>query len=695
MDKGISFQDYLYIIFAKKWIVLSIFLVTLIATIIYTFSTPKIYKATATVMIEPGNIVSSSFSTGRFSYPIVNIQNYCEILNSKAVAKRAVDKLKEDDFNLSFLNQPEPAETLLLMRSIKLVMDSDVIEINGIGRSTGEAVAIANAMVDAFMEEQLVFIRKGIVEQSDFLKIQIPKVQFDLEESEREIKDFKERTKIISLRDEVKVLVEVLANFDELYNSSLATKKSIQSRLAFLENQLTEQKLDFISEITEVSIPCVIELRKQLTFLKTDYSLYMVQGLSENDPKLLDLNESIEKTKSKLIEETKKIVNEQISYVDPLSSSHDLVDKILELKIEVSAIKSENEVFLEIKKKYEDKLYSLPLSEFKLAPLERERRGNAIAYELLVKSYKEMQVSKAGTVSNVRIIDRAGTSKVPIKPNKKLNLMLGVIFGAILGLGGAFIADYVGASVKTSKDVKIHFNLPVFGSIPKVSNPNLLEHSGNSHISEAYKEIRTNIGFSNPDCPIKTILVTSSVPREGKSTVASNIGIVLTQLGKEVLLVDVDLRRPVLAKVFGIENKKGITDILTKKANWTSVINSTKIENLNLLTSGKIPPNPSELLGSQQMDVLIKELKKNFDYIIFDVPPAVNVTDAAVLSSKLDGVLIVVEANKTNKLAISRAKENLERVNAKILGVILNKVPAGYTPGYNSYYRYYTSEKEA
>lgn len=699
MDKEITFQDYLYVIFTKRWIVISIFLITLGATIIYTFSTPKVYKATATVMMEPGSIAGSPFRGSRFYYPVVNIRNYCEILNSKAVAERAVDKLKEAGFKFSFLNNPEPAETLLLLRSIKPIMDSDIIKIDGIGGSPEKAVAIANAIVDAFMEEQLFSIRKGIAERREFLEAQIPRVQSDLEEAERKIKKFKERNKIVSLPDEITELVGELAEFDGLYNESGATYESLQNRLNFLKNQLAEQNLVLVDEIAKVSSPYILELRKQLTFLETNYSLYLIQGLLENDPKLMDLKESIERTKAKLIEETKKIVNKQIPSLDPLSFSRELVDKILELEVEVSAQEAEKDAFFKIKRNYEKKLYSLPASEFELAQLERGKKVSAIAYELLMKSYEETQVSEAGTVSNVRVVDRAGTSKVPIKPKKKLNLMLGTIFGIILGIGGAFVADYVGASIKTPKDIKIHVNLPVFGAMPKVSKPNLMEHSRNSPIAEAYRTIRTNIGFANPDCPAKTILVTSSVPREGKSTIASNLGIIMAHLDKKVLLVDADLRKSVLAKVFGVEKDKGITDILVKKVDWSSVINSTKIENLDLLASGKIPPNPSELLGSQRMDALIKELQKNFDYIIFDAPPVVSVTDAVILSSKLDGVLLVVEANRTNKLALSHAKENLMRVNAKILGVILNKVPSGYAPygypHYRSYYRYYTSKEEA
>jgi capsular exopolysaccharide synthesis family protein len=316
----------------------------------------------------------------------------------------------------------------------------------------------------------------------------------------------------------------------------------------------------------------------------------------------------------------------------------------------------------------------------------------------VVRKYKEAQIAEAGTISNVRIIDRAGTSKIPIKPRKKLNLALGTIVGIVLSIGCALIVDFVGAPIKTSKDVMLVSNLPVLGSIPNVrgafSKQYLIQHHKSSHISEAYRTLRTNIEFVSPDFPTKTLLLTSSKPREGKSTVASNLAIVMALLGKKILLIDTDLRKPRLENFFEIKSEKGVTSILIREIPISSAIVSTQIENLSLIPVGRIPPNPSELLGSQQMDNLIKKVKEEFDYIIFDAPPILNVTDTIVLAAKMDGVLIVVEANKTNKFVFSQAKEALEKVNTRILGVILNKIPSTYIP-YYGYHRYYFSSSSA
>ncbi|MBI4722222.1 MAG: polysaccharide biosynthesis tyrosine autokinase [Candidatus Stahlbacteria bacterium] len=695
MEKETAFQDYLYVLFTKKWIILAIFVAIFGTTLFYTFTATKVYRATATIIIEPKNVSTSQLAMARFSYPTINTRNYCEILNSKAVAEHAAIILKDRGSKFSFLNSICPGETLLTFIDIEPIMESDIIRVNANSGSPDAAASIANAIVDAFIEEQLSTARRGIAEQCKFLDSQIPITEANLEESEKKIKEFKEKNKIVSLSDEATELAKVLTEFDKLYGESEVSCNALQNQLALTKQQLNEQKATLLDDITKVSTPHISLLRKQLTDLQTSYSLYLVQGLSKDNPKLVDLQNSIDGTKSKIVEETKKIIDKQIPSLDPLSSSQELVDGILKLEIELGTKNAEKKALSKIINQYEDKLCSLPASEFKLAQLERARAVNANAYELLVSSYKETQISESGTISNVRIVDRAGTSQIPIKPKKKLNLLLGGIVGIVLAIGGAFLIDYISAPVRTTRDVQLCTNLAVISSIPRVSKSNklslLINHSP-SYVSEAYKILRTNIGFTNPDSPVKVILVTSATPKEGKSTIASNLAIAMAQLGKNVLLADADLRKPTLTKIFNLENNNGITNVLIRETDISSAIVSTAIENLSLISSGKIPPNPSELLESHQMDILIETLKEKFDYVIFDTPPAVGVTDAVILSKKIDGVLIVVEAGRTNKFMLSHIKENFERVNAHLLGIVLNKVfPIHPSNGYYHYRSHYHS----
>lgn len=719
-EKGITFQDYLYIIFARRWIIISVFLITFVSTAIYTLTAPKTYEANAVLMIEPesapGTILEYGYSP--WAFQPVNIQKYCERLKSRDIAQATVDKLKVIDnssSDLTALKSPDPAGTVGKSITIKPFLDADIIKVYGRAGTPREAAAIANAVADAFVEQRLLAIRGEIAKQREFLEEQIPIVEAKLMESEEKVKIFKEKNKLVSLSAETETSTRELAEAERLYGEVEATLSSSKSRLESLEKQLVEQKTSLAEDITHVSSPHILGLRKELVELETDYSMYLVQGLQESDPQMRRLKKNIDETKSKLRQETRKIADKELPSLDPLSYAHQLVDQILILRVEISAQEAKKDALAKLRKRYERKLRALPMKELELSRLEREKELNKSTYLMLTQKYEEIKISEAGKVSNVGVVDRAVEPRFPVKPKKRLNLSLGIVVGLILGLGTAFLLEYLDTSIKTPKDIERYVKLPILGSIPrlktsaetqdeisKIISHLLVKQPTKSHISEAYRSLRTNLQFINPDNPLKTILVTSTIPKEGKSTVSTNLSIAMAQMGEKVLLADTDLRKPILKKLFEIKSDKGITDVLIEKADLDSVIIPTKMENLSLLIAGKIPPNPSELLGSQKMEAVLEKLKEKFDFIVFDTPPAATVTDAAVLGAKVDGVLFVAQVGKVDREALFHVKEIFERVRAKILGVVLHMVPSTRGPyGYRypyyyyHYYHYYPSEEKS
>jgi len=268
-----------------------------------------------------------------------------------------------------------------------------------------------------------------------------------------------------------------------------------------------------------------------------------------------------------------------------------------------------------------------------------------------------------------------------------------------------FLREYVDTSLKSMEDVE-RTGFPVLGSIPIIAPQRVSKHTRGedgeilriesrlvthfvpkSPISEAYRTLRTNIQYAKVDRPIKTVLVTSAGPEEGKSTSVANLAITFAQMGTKTLLVDTDLRRPVLNGIFGLSRAEGLTNVLVGKITMEEAIKPTKIDNLHLLPSGTLPPNPSELLASDAMGKLLGDVAKQFSIVLFDSPPVIPVTDAAVLSTKLDGVILVVKSGETRKEALLRGRDLLENVSARVLGVVVNGVNIDQM--YGSYYRYY------
>jgi succinoglycan biosynthesis transport protein ExoP len=302
-----------------------------------------------------------------------------------------------------------------------------------------------------------------------------------------------------------------------------------------------------------------------------------------------------------------------------------------------------------------------------------------------------------GVTNYISVVEPATVPSAPIGPKTRTNVLLAAVVGVMLGAGFAFLIEYLDDTIKSPDDIIQALGLSPLGAISRIDGKSYEDKlvaaiHPRSPISEAYRILRTNIQFSAVDKPLGTLLVGSPNPIEGKSITLANLGVVMAQAGLSAILVDSDLRRPVLHKIFDLPNKEGLTTaLLDGELNLDGRLQATQVENLKVLTSGPLPPNPSELLGSQKMKSLIEALKGKADVILFDSPPTLVVTDAAVLAGQVDGVLLVTEAGNTRREMAQRAKEDLLKVGANVLGAVLNKLsPRG--AGYYYYYYYYSRD---
>jgi succinoglycan biosynthesis transport protein ExoP len=299
----------------------------------------------------------------------------------------------------------------------------------------------------------------------------------------------------------------------------------------------------------------------------------------------------------------------------------------------------------------------------------------------------------ASSADNLVVESPAILPDVPVSPRPLLNIGVGLLAGLLAGLGLAFLLDYLDQSVRSDELLRERTGLVPLGHIAFVpAKPDkrgeLVALVGDSHVAEAYKSLRTNLLFSSIDKEIKTIVITSASPGEGKSRTAANLAIVLAQAGHLTLLVDADFRRPSLHKMFGKVRNVGLSNLIVGETDLSTVLaRDEQVENLVVLPSGPTPPNPSELLGSGQMKSLLGRFRQDFSYIVIDTPPVNAVTDASVLAASTDAAMLVIDANKATYTAVLHAKQSLDRVNARVLGVVMNKMKAA---GAGYYYNQYT-----
>ena len=328
-------------------------------------------------------------------------------------------------------------------------------------------------------------------------------------------------------------------------------------------------------------------------------------------------------------------------------------------------------------------------------PQQAQVLANTIAYAF-IESNTEDWLSQPGSVSVVEVGELPGS---PVKPRSTLNTALAALAGLAIAIGVALLFEYLDDTVKTAEDLETT-GLVALGGVARFPRPRTEAESlmvGSQHRSsaaEAYKVLRTNVQFSTLDRPGQTLLVTSANPGEGKTTTVANLALAIAQTGKRVVAVDSDLRRPNLHKLFGLSNTGGLTSaLLSKEASLDGYVQSTQFENLTVLTSGPLPPNPSELLSSHRLDAVLETLKRQADVVVFDSPPALAVADASILASKVDGTILVVDSGKTRVDALRRACETLGRSKTKVLGGILNKLsPKGR--GYYYYHYYYGTAED-
>ena len=749
-ERQVSLQDYVRILYNGRWVILTCFAVIMAITVFITFTTDPVYEASAKLMVEEkGGMEQTLFDIGGFMKKETMINNQVEILKSRSLAETVIQRLQESEFadQLEIFNHDgefnrsviasigeffgasdsggsdlTPDEIIEDLRErivVAPIRDTDMIQIKVEAPSPEEAAFITNMVATCYSERNRLSSQEEVRQVKNFLEGQLDKVKEGLIRSEDALKNFKQEEKVVALSQETQELIRKLAEFERLYNEALTDYNASEQRLAYINSQLDRSRQNF--DLQNISATPYFEgLQRGLAEQQSKRTIYVAslinQGVfNENDPQIKKFDDQIEQLHKQLREEIAKLARVEI--FDPVNLSSNLIVRKIEIEANLQALQPKVKSLKTIVDDYSRELETLPGKSLQLARLERAATVNEKMYLMMQEKYEESRITEVGQLGQVRIIDSAKAPKIPIKPRKKLNLIVGALIGFGLGLGLTFLTEYLDNSIRSLEDVE-QVGLTVLGSIPVINEDEiekrikLASESTNGHngtvqhaetkllaarlithvapkspISEAYRTFRTNLQYTRIDQPRKALLVTSPGPGEGKSTSVSNLAITMAQMGSKVLLIDSDLRRPVLHSIFKLDRRVGLSNVLIGRASVEEAVKETAIDNLYVMPCGTLPPNPSELLGSSAMTHTLDELKSRFDIVLFDSPPIIAVTDAAVLSPRLDGVILVLKSGQTDRDATFRAYTLLKNVNVPVLGALLNGVQIENM--YGSYYYYY------
>lgn len=712
------FLDYLHILRRRKWIVLLCLLGIIIPVIILNQLLPPIYEAEAVIIYEEPKDTMFALDVGQPFYNKSATLNLAEQIKSRAIAievARTLPKKIFDTFKFPDSRSPDFSQEKFMARllqknvTVEGIRGTDILKIKVQANNPSAAKIIADTYLDRVLDWNLQKKREETSNVRHFVEDQLKIFQDNLSTAEDQLKKFKEENKIISLDEASTTILNRISEAELAYNQVKTERGALEQRKRYIDQKTQEIDPSFTISYS----PLAKQMKKRLNELEVRYSSNRVQGYLENQSEMISLKQEINQIKNKIVQELMNTAQHG-NPIDPLSQIRNLYQESITIGVDLETLKAREQTLKKILDDYDTKLEALPEQELKLARFIRSREVNDKIYSMLLEKLQEARITEASKVGDVQIIDNAEMPIFPIKPKKGKNIIIGFILGLGIGVGLAFFCESLDTSLKSQEDVEKYMDLTVLASIPAIAKNGvmnkkkkykhtevsyagklLFELQKGSPLYDAFQSLQLNFSFINTDKNLKSILITSATVGEGKTLNAINTALTFSNTDTKTLLIDCDLRRPMVHKILNYKGEPGLTNVLISKVPIEEAIQKIKDTNLHLLSCGTIPPNPSELLNTTRMREVLTELKNLYDMIVIDAPPLIAVIDPIILSKEVDGVCLVIKSGMTSFDAANKAKHILENSGAKIIGAILNDVNLKNIYGYyKDYYAYYNVDKK-
>jgi capsular exopolysaccharide synthesis family protein len=710
-EKEVHLRDYWKVIHKRRWIVVAFFFIVLIATAVGTLTMKPIYRGTATIQINKENPQIVDFKE-IFAVNTMDMDYYqtqYKILESRTLARRVIQTLKfserpefqpkpETPFQkwksslrtslLGFFGSPDQeasesgGETFLINHfltklKIEPIRNSRLVKIHFDSNSPQLSTQVSNTLAAAYIQQNLEARFVSTEQAKQWLTRQLEDLKAKVESADENLQEFGSKHDIISLEEKENVTMQRLTELNETLTKAEAERMAKEA----LYKQTQGRNFDSFPSILENKL--IQDLKQTIIQLEAQY-MKLSETFKPEYPEMVRLKNQMESLQKRLNSEIDKII---------LGMRSDYESSLRKEALLRQAFQQQKAKALEMKEKGIQ--YNI---------LKREADTNRDLYKGLLLRMKEAGVSAGITASNIQIVDQAELPTKPYKPNKRLNLLLAAVVGLFLGVGLAFFFEYLDNTIKTPEDLEQWARLPSFGMVPEISNGRRrrLERGASypvelityghpkSMLSEAYRSIRTSILLSFSEKPPKKITITSPNPAEGKTTTVINTAIALSQTGAQVLIIDADMRKPKVHKIFNHENGMGLSNFLSGHGDLDSIVEESEVPNLFFIPAGPVPPNPSELLGSNLFKNMLASLETRFDHILLDSPPVLGFADSIILSTCVNGVILTVLGGRTPRETLLRAKEALQQSQTKILGVVINRVDIRRSDYGYYYYRYHS-----
>lgn len=737
----IDLMDYWRVVVRRKWIILAFAGAIIILTGIFSFLATPLYKSTATLLIEEEYSkmlsIDEAFGESRMVQDMRSYNTQLRLLTSKSLSEQVARKLnllarpefeagqkpktsllsaikyivtlkwllprkKEEERESGSLQPQNPytgvANILRSRIQVSPIRDTKLVELSFTFPSPLLATEIANTLAEEFIDFSIEKRYSTTQQASNFLDEQIADLRDEIGAKERELQRYSQEKDILFLSESESQAVSAFATLNEAYNQARLERINAEAELRELRNPEGDAVPQFISD------PAIQQLKTEYTRLRAESEEKKGQ-LKADHPEMMRIQARLKSLKDEI---NRAADAAEAKYKAALNKEGSIRATLDRQRADVAKMNS-NAIF------YNNLKIEVESKRKQLNTLTEKRDETKLSAQL-----------RGLNASNISIIDRAEVPRRPVSPKKKTNLLVALLIGLFGGVGLCFLFDYLDDTLKGPDDVERLVNLPSLGvipylppeglgkskgygtyyerrygysranpekehTLPEVKEIELINHLyPDLPLSEDYRTVRTSILLSHADRPPKSIVFTSAVTQEGKTATVANLATSFAQLQERVLLADLDLRKPRLHRLFKIKNIGGLTGYLAGKLSLKDIVQKTFIDNIWLVPSGPISPNPAELLNSKKMKDFLDEVTQVFDLVLMDSPPVLAVVDSVIISSIAESVALIVRGGKTRRKALSAAVEELERARAKIIGIIFNGMNVAKEGAYYAkYYHHY------
>jgi capsular exopolysaccharide synthesis family protein len=711
-SEELDFQKY-WLVLRRRWFpATAVFGIVVGLATLAAFLQRPIYEAEGKLLFKTDrsssltglkNDIGEVVSIGEKSNPL---STEVEIILSTPILQQVLNELGLRD------EKGKPLDPKSILRSKKLkvnpVTGTDVLAVTYKDNEPKIATEAVNKIMEVYLKNNILANRAKATAAREFITQQLPSIEDTVRQADAALRKFKEENRVVALKEEASKAVETLSDLDKEIGQLQAQLANVTAQSASFRNQLGLSREEAVAVTSLSQSPGVQEVMTELQKVQTELAAERRRFL-ETAPSIVTLKRKEAELNALLQERVAQVLGSQqnvaVKNLQIGLLKQNLTGDFVQSEVQRSGLARQLDDLYKTRAAYKNRSNILPQLEQTERELERRIQASQTTYETLLNKLQEARVAENQTVGNARIISTAVVPKKPSGPSKKKYLAAGILGGTLLGIATAFLLDLIDKSVKTVKEARELFGytllgvIPSFGKSKKTRRPVgdlegivsriVARDIPRSPIAQAYQMLQANLRFLSSDKPLKAIVVTSSVPQEGKSEVSANLAAAMAQVGRRVLLVDADMRHPSQHHLWELTNSVGLSNILVGEAEFNTSIKKV-MPGLDVLTSGVIPPNPVALLDSKRMASLMQTFLKNYDFVIVDTPPLAGIADAPILGKMTDGILLVVRPGVVDAISAKAAKEFLERSGQNVLGLVANGVIIKNEP--DSYF-YYTNEQ--